>query len=427
MLEDEFVDEQHGLAPAAASRGLEEPLDQVLAVGSEDEAVEQEALDEPHAAGVVMTTEPATPIVPPFTLPWMRDGFLGFVVCGRSLFPTPQPVMTVPMETPVVEPVHEDSTGSRDEIEQSFVVKRARLGKGADESKKRSRLIAAWVTLLMVIPALTVVGAQLEELPSAERMESAEYTFNQKRTSTLAMRLSALNQARAWMIDSGLVDWPLEEPAVFRYFKWCRVAVKAKTRCTKLLEALNFMAHVCGEIGGILTRVASSRRLHGVANAQLLTMGQKRQAMALDAWMVEELENRFCMDAFPPLEAVVIGGFLMMLALRARFADMGYWTKVGYTDVEIEVEVSQTKTAGRPGERLSYSYIGPRQLVSGQDWFGKWMQVRSAMGIPEVTFPLFPARCMGVWQKWPASLKDVNSTLRLALQRLGNPRTSAAS
>ena len=64
---------------------------------------------------------------------------------------------------------------------------------------------------------------------------------------------------------------------------------------------------------------------------------------------------------------------LLLLYLRARYADLQNACRYEFVGQRLVVEVDETKTSGRISDRLGLFLTGPVQTLSGNKWFQMWM------------------------------------------------------
>eukprot|EP00973_Karenia_brevis_P075651 10510219-Karenia_brevis.AAC.1 len=93
----------------------------------------------------------------------------------------------------------------------------------------------------------------------------------------------------------------------------------------------------------------------------------------------------------------------------------------------LEALVESTKTSKKLGDRLPIKLIGPRFLVTGEDWFGAYDHLRTAAGIPFPAYPLFPAKRSGRWVQEAARVQDFNQGIKLVTASLGFPLANSSS
>ena len=283
------------------------------------------------------------------------------------------------------------------------------------DSKRRRRMIAAFVGILLLTGSITSseLAAQVAAASEIEAYELTSLALESKRTATLACRLSSLT---AYLASYWRVIWPPTKESTYSFFRTWATEAEAASRAPRFLEALRFL----GGLEFDLSQVTTNPILIGYSLRQTRRLGLRRQASALEVEVVAKLEEVVALGALDHTCMLVAGGFLLALLLRARFSDLATWRHgINRTKDSLYIEVETTKTSGRMTDRLPLFLVGPLQLTTNWSWLDAWMGIRSSLGLTQRD-PVFPARMEdGSWAAEPARLQDVNRTLKQIFTTIG--------
>ena len=101
--------------------------------------------------------------------------------------------------------------------------------------------------------------------------------------------------------------------------------------------------------------------------------------------------------ALPTIELMAAGVALLMVALRARFADLASAVSISQVGENLEIEVSKTKTSGANTDRLKLFLVGPRAMLTQHGWLESWMDLSEDLGIPFPAAPAWPSLQGNQW------------------------------
>ena len=251
------------------------------------------------------------------------------------------------------------------------------------------------------------------------------HTLASKKSNTLLTRITPINLFLVWArgdsnatleyVGDGSSNfilaayWPPTEAVSYEY---CRQNIKhgkAASRCQAFLSALYF----CWDTFGLRVKdAATSHRMKGAALQELRRLGFRNQSRTLEAWLVEMWEWQVAKRALPEVDAVFIGDFMILLALRSRGADMLGLIGLVLEHPNFMAQVTETKTAKASSHRLPLEMRGPIKLTTDSEWLEEHILLREELGISLPEFPLFPARDLGKWVPKRATLHCINSVLR---------------
>ena len=181
------------------------------------------------------------------------------------------------------------------------------------------------------------------------------------------------------------------------------------SRAGSCMEALKFFVYTFGAVKEY-KEVVTSPVLAGMANMRRAQMGFRKQAVNLTAGQLSKLENGFEDKCLPNVLQVCLGGFLLMVYLRARYSDGNNILDVEFQKDSVVVTISKTKTVG-VGNRLPLDMVAPKQTVSGVNLFKNFLDMRSELEIPLGEYPLIPAYDGESWLRKPARVSDFNKAL----------------
>ena len=361
--------------------------------------------------------------------PWELPGLIGYAVSGKPLFGSFSSLMPALPHAPI--PLVDNSSSSS----MAYVPlaadmaeapqKRPRMNKKAEDSIVRRKLFSAWMMVLQACPNATVTGSELTECKTEQAMDQLmEDTCNSRSNATLSCRLVAINLLTRWMLAMGLEDWPPTEQVLYDYVCSCRSTGTAKSRASSLVKAILFMIFT---FGLKCTKKVVSGRVQGAADGMLAELGFRRQAVDLPLWLVSIFEVWVAARSLHSSEYVVLGAFLLCLALRARGADLDTALSILVANLQVTVKVTKTKTATSKESRLPLLLIGPTVVASGVDWLSPYLANRTLLGAPFPEYPLFPSRSGSEFNKSRLNNQSINEILRRCAFRASFERASQVS
>eukprot|EP00971_Amphidinium_carterae_P340697 6479149-Amphidinium_carterae.1 len=303
-----------------------------------------------------------------------------------------------------------------------------------DRSWKESSLrmmqdgVKLWQSVLVQDLSKSTVGALVLSDRQHNRPSSLEEclaaTLMGKAPSTVLARARAVKRFTSWADGRGLDVTCVDEGAVFEFSKVLS-ARGAPTSIQSVVAGLNFAGHVLGWQGA--ADAASSPRVKGLMQQQLLWRPQANQAAPLTAEQVRTLEQTVMGDG-DPAEAIFAGFCLFLLLTRCRWSDGLAASKVemdsaGEESGYIEATLRHSKMGRRAkmrGWRLPVA--GPVRALHGREWFLTWMRLRSEHGLAVLgdddTF--MPAVApSGGWLKRGMSTQEAQLRLRGLVGKYG--------
>ena len=182
------------------------------------------------------------------------------------------------------------------------------------------------------------------------------------------------------------------------------------------ISALNF-------VGGFtrldeLVRIAASKRIIGASSEKLERLPPRRQAKAMSPEQVCILEVFVADTGQSFLDRQILWIYLVMSALRARFADLRNLISHSVADRLLEVQPRKTKTSRLDKSRLPLAMVGPTELFSDADWFDVHLESRNFRGIPFGEWEFSPSNIGHEFLNTPCKTSDYSSALRQVLTRL---------
>ena len=368
--------------------------------------------------------------------PWEQDGIVGRLLRGEQLL---DGAVVVPSMTTTAGGLlskdgvvaiardksseHSSPTSAHMDapLPLSLPAKRARktgnISAKPIDADRRNEALLAILTILTMVPAATVIGAKVAAAEAGEAIRLVRLALIKKRTNTLLTRLAAINAYLRWAVKKQL-KWPPAEGELYDYLQVACTSASPATRASSILGAVRFWHH---DFKGTLGHIIDDPILEGWSIEQMQRLGVRQQCDILPRLVLESWENILVNGVLPKHELLIIGVFLLHVALRARHSDLDHLLGISNKDGMIEVMVSQTKNSGAIGDRLKLSLIGPELLLTGHKWFDSWMDLRQQMEIPIPGFPIFPSRQHGKWGKTPAAFGAFNSALHAILSREASP------
>ena len=117
--------------------------------------------------------------------------------------------------------------------------------------KERRIQIQKWIDMLLVNPAATLTGKDIEELAQqdecfAKRLDTLEDVFSKKATNTLRARSGSLCSYLSWGFKRGMESrWliPVQEPTLYEFLTQLRHEGAAPTKAASVMSAVTFVTH----------------------------------------------------------------------------------------------------------------------------------------------------------------------------------------
>ena len=360
-----------------------------------------------------------------WTAPWdEKSGLIAAVVRGKPLSAASSLSTLVPLAvgpTPTIDTDDADLDGlgseqgerasGRSSILAPSARRKPRNPKPSEaESLRRSRLIKAFVAIVILCAGHCSFASRVEQASEEERVELVSLALEGKRSATLAARISPLT---GYLSSKG--QWPPTADSIYDFLKIWASPERAASRATRLLEAFRFM----NVFGMRLDMIYDDPVLQGYSLRQSRRLGIRRQAAALSPETLALLEKVVATRALDQNCLLIAGAFLLAVALRARYSDLCSWKASSCIRSTINVEVYQTKNSGSITDRLGIFLVGPSQLLTSWPWYHTWMAERAAAGLTDLQ-PAFPARIDATtWSDQPARLQDVNRILKQVFLHIG--------
>ena len=287
------------------------------------------------------------------------------------------------------------------------------------EGPRRTMLVTAWLSILLMDPWASQTGQQVCLVEHDEGITIVGHTVADKATATLASRLSSLGSLVKWCADGARgVWWPPPEWGVYRYVTETAKEHGPLTRANQLVESIGFFFHTFG--CWTFSSIVSSRRIVGLAKERMAKLVVRKQARVLTLQTLITLEGRVYHGSLGILEMIVIGGCLLLTYARARFSDFDSSVNLEWLSGILVVTVIGTKTSRRHTDRLPIQFSIPLTFASGLDWLSVWIKWRIDLGSPLLQWLVFPGRDSDdVWINRPAAGFAVCTVVRNVLSSLG--------
>ena len=261
-------------------------------------------------------------------------------------------------------------------------------GEGRDQKEERLRSIhvRAWLNFALLNPAASRAGLQLEAISDdALRIDTMEEILYDRRTATLAARISALTMFTRWATSHGIPPHqvtPVQEELAYKYVSMLHAEASPPTRASRFREAVALALHILGMEGNV--DVLNSRRITG---SSLRSLGRKRLLLQRDPLRVEWVEllehlvvgNVEC----PPEDQIIAGHALWLLYARSRHWDSQF--VISEPSIEgryVEASTSRTKTSNRRGRRnKALVLVGVAKGLLPQPWACAWLALRKEVSL----------------------------------------------
>ena len=346
--------------------------------------------------------------------------------------PTLSPVSTTLLRTSL-EAVARDGNsqtltddGECDQFQLEPVSKRKKtIRRREDSDVKKNRLISAWMRVVLLDPECSQVGMQLKDKSEDEQRFILQLVLQEKAANTLSTRLSPISALLMWLKQS-IFRWPPDEETCYLFLLTHTSMGSAKSRADSFMKSITFFAFTFESKA--LKLVSISKRLLGWAAKGLAQLGLRKQSMLLLTSEVVYLEFLMDQGAINQLTRMVVGTYLILLYLRARYSDVISIINVSLESTLLVIQVRGTKTSRLYTDRLPVHLVAPRNTLSGSDWIKTFLDWRRDIGVELGQFPLMPSYSNDQWEKHLAELADFNMQLKnsLAICQVTNPfcRTS---
>ena len=214
--------------------------------------------------------------------------------------------------------------------------------------------------------------------------------FGVKSPNTLLKRAGSIMKYLYWHAeqyeDSG---FPLEEKAVYQYFKYLEASNAGATTSTSFRESIRFCKHIMGLESADI--VLESRLLSGAAQRHFSGKRLLSQAPVLKVADVKELE-RICCKTTCFMDRYIAGVFLVCIYGRCRWSDIANLNSCDLTDesfIELTTVVHKTSiTAVRKTTLLPIAV--PTVGLTGSDWFASWKETAEDLHVDFSCVPFGP-------------------------------------
>jgi hypothetical protein len=320
-------------------------------------------------------------------LPW-ESGLAAVIFGRRGPLPVFQPVPEwtdpVPMVVRASETVKVPAVSSGTVGITSRPFKRLRgSAEGRDEKDKRLRAIhvRAWMNFTLLNPQASRAGLQLEGIDDdSMRVSTMEDILFDRRTGTLAARISALTMYTRWASSHGIPPnqvTPIQEELAYKHVCMLHSESLPATRASRFREAIALALHILGMDAN--AEALNSKRITGAA---LRSLGRKRMLLQRDPMRVEWvelLEHIALGDVACSFEDRLIAGHaLCLLYARSRHWDSQFIIQEPSIEGRyVEASTSRTKTSNRRGRRnKAIVLVGVCKGLLSQSWAEAWLELR---------------------------------------------------
>ena len=350
-------------------------------------------------------------------LPWQGPNLLGGLLTGGPRCKTMAPFVLPDLRVvpKVAAYVAQQAFYSRCSVAELRPAKFRKLGECEEDAAKKLRLVRKWQLLISNRFAHTALAQTLGESDNA--VGSLSHTLGNKSSSTLAVRLSAVN---------GIIKWLEKHIGEFRCFTENDVYAFAKawhrhpTTVSSAISGLNLL-------GGLLPDqsildIAGSWRIQGAASEKVSAMPARKQAATLTPAEIQMLETLVCNNKSEFYSRQRAWVFLVLTALRSRYGDMHDIVSMQDDGDLLEVVPSKTKMSHRDKSRLNMSMLGPLKLFSRLPWHDAHVKEREKHGMPIDTWQFAPAYNGRSFVNRSCKSSDYNKALQSLLRELQIPQ-----
>ena len=291
--------------------------------------------------------------------PWRKPGLIGFIHGDQPLFLTGAERVQVRAQDCTEPPRHmsaEDRAalavlnsmsegGSEYEDRKARGPKKPKMGPSVPDCESRWRVLVGFEQLLADGATETRVGRLILEATNVERKKlTTRLCLVTRKTSTLVARLRALTLLHEWCKTRRKKWWPSSH-TVFEYMEDQCMTAKGSTKAASVVSALLFAEHVLGWEEG--REVNLDPRITGFMVEQISRMPLRRQAPLLlceDMVMLEK--TLFFADDLSAAEVLILGGYLLLMAFRARYSDLAPCLEVRAEGAWLSANPDSVKTSG---------------------------------------------------------------------------------
>lgn len=312
-----------------------------------------------------------------------------------------------------------------DDALYSSVVKQVIGGSYLEErDAKRELAVRAWWDLLRLDMTCSDPGRiSLQETGILDMcksgMETLDASLGVKSPNTVMKRLYAVKTFNTWVIRQSSKHWlPVEEKAVWAYFKALKLEKAPATRATSLLEALRFCFFVFRVDG--CEETLSSLRVRGLAAQLYATKRPWRPADPFTVSDVQFLHRAMLDEKRSMIDRVFIGHLIHMVYARARFSDL-----LAAVNCELDEEnmFLELQASVHKGSRTAVTkamllpVVAPAHGIANGCWAADYLALREKAGLalpgsaPE---PMLPAPVKGGtgWQRRFLTSQEMNAFMQ---------------
>ena len=312
-----------------------------------------------------------------------------------------------------------------DDALYSSVVKQVIGGSYLEErDAKRELAVRAWWDLLRLDMTCSDPGRiALQETGILDMcrsgMETLDASLGVKSPNTVMKRLYAVKTFNTWVIRQSSNHWlPVDEKAVWAYFKALKLEKAPATRATSLLEALRFCFFVFRVDG--CEETLSSLRVRGLA-AQLYA--SKRPWRPADPFTVSDVQflHKAMMDERRSLiDRVFVGHLIHMIYARARFSDLLAAVNCELDEEQMFLELQATVHKGSRTavtKAMLLPVVAPAHGIVDGCWASDYLTLREKAGLSlpgGEPAPMLPAPVEGGtgWQRRFLTSQEMNAFMQ---------------